>query len=101
MNEKPETITIQKVLKTIEDPIIGMIVGHENTHFKTGKGFLIKEAYLSDHYRALALEAFERGNKWGGSQPKRLEDWFTWFGKTKVQWFLFDTPQELFAWLAE
>lgn len=85
------------------NPLIGLV-------FPSGsKGFLLKSEYKSHTYMAMAVDFFEKGNRWtnGSESAKTLGQWFDFFNNNGItspalpKWFSFDTPKELFAWLAE
>lgn len=96
MNEnKIETITFADVLKDIQNPLIAFQHKKEKN-----KGFLMRESYHSMYYKAWSVHSFSLGNGWNTSLAKPVKYWFEWF-EQKVEWYLFDTPQEMFAWLAE
>lgn len=101
---KANTISAEEIKKNT-DPLIGWIC-HSGS-----KGFFAKSEYKGSTYVAHALEGFEKGNRWTqGIEDKTLDQWFTYFNieamqqqhrPSTIQWFSFDTPQEMFAWLAE
>jgi len=96
MNEnKPETITFQEVLRSIKNPLIAF-----QTKNDPSKGFLMRESYNSPYYKAWSINCFGQGNGWNTASAKPLKYWYDWF-EPAVNWYLFDTPQEMFTWLAE
>jgi len=100
-----DTIKADKIMDQTSNPLVGFVISNGN------KGFLIKDTYNGSTYKAMAREGFERGDGWTtcGSAEKTLTQWFEYFNtppktrpnNTLMDWMLFDTPKELFAWLAE
>lgn len=91
------TILKQDVLRKPR-PILGFVV--DTYH----RGFLVHAAYDSNLYFARKVSGFEQGNGYtvynnGQEKGMEVEGWMTYLDK--AEWFLFDTPKELFKWLSE
>jgi hypothetical protein len=90
-----ETISAQDLPS---DPIIGI---KYNTN---KKAILIKEDYGSSFYLARCIDGWKDGNMFNpyGKRTNTLDYWFSFFGKdSQTEIFSFDSPQDLFKWLAE
>jgi len=88
-------------VSAMEFPSVGII---DNG---VSKGYLVPEHYYDYGttkktvlYYARAVKCFSKGNGWGSSSTKTLEGWFNFFGEDG-NFYLFDSPQELFKWLSE
>lgn len=99
--EKNNEISLTEVSK-IRFPNVGFI---DNS---VTKGFLIPDRYYDStvvpvpsniKYTARSVTAFSKGNGWGSSETRSLEGWFKFFGETG-DFYLFDSPQDLFKWLS-
>lgn len=96
INSASNTITLKEVLSE-EYPIIGF-------KLKDSKVTLIPLKYDSTKYLARCVDAWEKGN---GFDPydidnRSIAEWEEFFvTKYKAEMFVFDSPQELFKWLAE
>jgi hypothetical protein len=65
------------------------------------KGFLIPAQYGSELYWARAVESFGKGDGWDISNAKTLKGWIEYWKDSNIEFYYFDTPQELFKWLSE
>lgn len=89
-----------------EYPIIGAIHRH-NPH--SGKCFLVMGQYRDqDSYTMMCVNGFEIGNGYGTDQTDKEKKALMHRGKLhdifahpSLEFFLFDSPQELFKWLSE
>jgi hypothetical protein len=96
-------IILEKEKQTIDlaevNDIVFPIVGACNKYSKE-KAFVVMFEYCKlDTYKLLCMNGFERGNHHHGKGVSgTLENIFKHPG---YDFFLFDTPKELFAWLAE
>lgn len=95
-----DLISFEEV-SAMECPNIGLI---DNA---VSKGFLVPDHYYdygtskkTVHYFARAVKFFSKGNGWNSSQTRTLEGWFNFFGED-AEFFVFNTPEELFKWLSE
>jgi hypothetical protein len=98
-SKSSDLIYLEEVF-TIDFPNVGI---HDNG---VSKGFLVPEAYYdygtskkTAKYFARAVRCFSKGNGWGSSETRTLEDWTKFFGET-TEFYLFDNPEELFLWLS-
>ena len=93
----PQTkfITIDEVesIKIKNIGIASLNIGH--------KGFLIPTEYESELYWARTVESFGKGNGWDISNAKTLKGWIEYWEDSNIEFYYFDTPQELFKWLSE
>jgi hypothetical protein len=94
---KKTTVEFANLLKK-DSPLIGVLTedGHKVT--------LIPANYCSDLYLARCVRGWEKGNNYSPDRKnaQTIKDWCEFFHKShKAKMFLFDTPQELFAWLAK
>ena len=86
-------------------PIIG---AHSPNNPHTGKSFLVMRKYRDESsYMLMCLNAFEMGNGYGSDASDKAKEAEQFCGKLenilkhpRLEFVLFDTPQELFAWLA-
>jgi hypothetical protein len=90
-----EFISIDKV-ESIKEKNIGIYSMDSST-----KGFLIPISYKSELYWVRAVDGFERGNGWSVDEAKTFKGWLEYWYGIGVEFYYFDTPQELFKWLSE
>jgi len=94
------TIPFEQVKEHKEFPIIGF----QTEDGKNEKGALVNVSFNSPLYFARALDHWEKGNGWSafGQNELTIEKWTEFLIKTrKAKFYLFDSPKELFDWLAE
>lgn len=92
-----ELISLEDVLKN-KSPIVGFVYGKEQ------KATLIPVKYQSDLYFARCVNDWQDGNCFSpnGEHSKTVAQWEEFFRKShKAEMFVFDSPKELFQWLAE
>lgn len=90
------SITLEEVLAE-DNPIVAF-------QLPTDKVVLIRTGYKTPLYKARCLKAWEEGNGFDpyGVADKTIQDWVNFFEKYhSANMFVFDSPQELFQWLAE
>jgi hypothetical protein len=100
VNPTENTITLQEVLNK-DYPIIGFKFGDE---FGDDKITLVPLKYGSKMYFARCVDAWEKGNGFdpNGLDNHTIKEWEEFFRiNYKSEMFVFDSPKELFAWLAE
>lgn len=84
------------------------IIGAHSPRSHTGKSFLVMRKYRDESsYMLMCLNAFEMGNGYGSDVSDKEKEAEQFCGKLenilkhpRLEFVLFDTPQELFAWLA-
>lgn len=95
-NADKNTITFKEVLSE-NNPIIGFTL-------KGSKVTLVPLKYNSKMYFARCVDAWEKGNGFdaNGLDNHTIKEWEEFFRiNYKSEMFVFDSPKELFAWLAE
>lgn len=95
-NADKNTITFKEVLNE-NNPIIGFTL-------KGSKVTLVPLKYNSKMYFARCVDAWEKGNGFdpNGLDNHTIKEWEEFFRiNYKSEMFVFDSPKELFAWLAE
>jgi len=97
INFDPEnTNTFNEVLSE-NNPIIGFKLPHD-------KVTLVPWKYNSNLYFARCVDTWEKGNEFipNGINVHTIVEWEELFRtKWKSEMFVFDSPKELFKWLAE
>lgn len=76
-------------------------IGINSLYSDRNKGFLIPTEYESELYWARTVESFGKGNGWDISNAKTLKGWIEYWEDSNIEFYYFDTPQELFKWLSE
>lgn len=93
-----DTILLEEVLKE-EFPIIGIKLVEVN------KVTLVPQEFRSNKYFARVADSWEEGDFYGEgkSEAKTIQQWYAFFMRFQpnAEFFLFDSPKELFQWLAE
>lgn len=92
-----ELIPLEDVLKN-KRPIVGFVYGNKR------KATLIPVKYESNLYLARCVSGWQDGNGFSpdGEHSKTVAQWEEFFRKSdKAEMFVFDSPKELFRWLAE
>jgi hypothetical protein len=94
LEKEKQTIDLAEV-NNIAYPIVGACRKSSKE-----KAFVVMTEYKkSNAYKLMCVDGFELGNHHDGKEVSgTLENIFQHFG---YDFFLFDTPKELFAWLAE
>lgn len=90
------SITLETVLEK-DNPIVAF-------QLPTDKVVLIRTGYKTTLYKARCLEGWERGNHYNPNNvtDETIQAWVEFFEKHHgAETFAFDSPQELFRWLAE
>lgn len=97
INTTPEnTTTLEEVISS-DAPIVGFQLQHHRIA-------LIPEGYKNTLYYARCVRGWERGNDYAplGVSCKTIAEWEKFFSAShKAEMFVFDSPKELFLWLAE
>lgn len=97
INPTPEnTTTLQEVISS-NFPIVGF-------QLKNNRVTLIPETYKSTLYYARCVSGWERGNDYAshGVNCQTIAEWEEFFSVYhEAEMFVFDSPKELFLWLAE
>jgi hypothetical protein len=97
INPTPENIiTLQEVINS-DAPIVGF-------QLKNLRVTLIPEKYRSSLYYARCVIGWERGNDYNpsGVSCQTIAEWEKFFRVShKAEMLVFDSPKELFLWLAE
>ncbi len=97
INPTPEnTTTLQEVVNS-DAPIVGFKLQNHRVA-------LIPEGYNGTLYYARCVSGWERGNDYAplGVSCQTIAKWEKFFsGSHKAEMFVFDSPKELFLWLAE
>lgn len=99
---------MKRIINKQEEPTISLsdvqyithpIIGAQHTNSKQKALVVMTEFEKSNAYKLVCVEGFERGNHYDSrAYSGTLENIF----KLPVhEFFLFETPQELFAWLAK
>lgn len=91
-----DTIYLNEVLEQ-RHPIVGFQLIDQKTT-------LIPVSYGSDLYEARCTQYWEKGNFFSpdGDSAQSIKNWEIFFRtKHKAKMFVFDSPQELFKWLAK
>lgn len=92
-----DTILLEEVLKK-PFPLVGFLTA------RARKVTLVPAKYESDLYFARCVDAWGKGNGFDpyGQDKQTVAQWEEFFRKNhKAEMFVFDSPQELFKWLAE
>lgn len=63
-------------------------------------GFILQPLYREGRYQAMALDGFTYGNQWSNYADITLAGVITRCLKGELRVHQFDSPEELFAWLA-
>lgn len=93
-----DTIPLSEVLQ-VESPLVAFLISNGE------KITLVPAKYRSELYFARCASGWESGNGYDPFEvdQKSIQDWAQFFREChpNSQMFLFDSPQELFKWLAE
>lgn len=96
----PENAISLQDVEAIEYPLVGF---HTNRG-KGNKATLVPVAYWSKCYFARAKNAWNEGNGYSPNAKREytLSEWARFFFEIHdAEMFVFDSPEELFKWLAE
>ena len=97
------SITLEEVLAE-DNPIVAFQIPKRNAYFEGIKVALVRTGYKTPLYQARCVKSWEKGNGFDsyGVADKTIQDWVIFFEKYhNTNMFVFDSPQELFQWLAE
>jgi len=105
----PRRVSNTKIIFEDELPLHPIIGAHHKSDSQIGRSFLVMTNYRDpSSYIMMCTNGFENGNGYGSDVKDKAKKASQYCGQLKdilkhptLEFYLFDTPKELFAWLAE
>ncbi len=95
------------IVHAVESQCVAQVVSNDKYYgiiqpfFTTKKGFICREKYDSGKYNTICSNVLTNHNYWDGYENDSLAGLINNLRSGDFTVYEFDTPQELFAWLAE
>jgi hypothetical protein len=105
----PRPVSNTKIIFEDELPAHPIIGAHHTSNSQIGRSFLVMTNYRDpSSYIMMCSNGFEIGNGYGSDVKDNAKKASQYCGKLEdilkhptLEFYLFDTPKELFAWLAK
>lgn len=98
---------MKMIVHAVESPNVAQVVSSDKYYGVVSpistkrKGFICRERYGSGRYNTICSNALTNHNYWDGYENESLAGLINQLKAGNFTVYEFDTPQELFAWLAE